>query len=302
MSKLCHQSHGWDIMKKIVILMVFSTLVLASCGKKSDSSKGSSQAKSQNITVKGSDTMVILGQKWAETYMKGHTGTTIQVTGGGSGTGIAALINGTTQIANASRAMKKKEKDKIKKKGWELVEIRTSLDGLSVYINKDNPVNVLSFSQMDKIYRNIITNWKDVGGKDAKIIVYGRDNSSGTYAYFKKHVLLKKDFSQRVQTLPGTSAIVNAVTKDPNGIGYGGKAYAEGIKTVKIKKEDSDTAYAPTDESVPSGKYPLARPLFIYTLKKNLKKNPEVQKYIDWILSSKGQKVVKDVGYYPLNK
>jgi len=288
-------------MKKIILLTMMLTLVLslANCGARKKGSSAGGDTK-ESITVKGSDTMVILGQRWAEVYMKGNKKASVQVTGGGSGVGIAALINGSTDLANASRKMKDKEKKKLEAHG--VKEIVTAKDGLTVYLHKDNPVTELSFNQLKQMYTLKITNWKEVGGPDAKIVLYGRDNSSGTYAYFKKHVLNKEDFAQETQTLPGTSAIVNAISKDINGVGYGGKAYAEGVKAVKIKKGDSDEACLPTEENVATGKYPLARPLHIYTTEKILKAKPHIQKYIDWILTQKGQSIVKDVGYYPINK
>src|SRR6266850_5008933 len=144
----------------------------------------------ETITIKGSDTMVILAQRWAEVYMSKHPGVTIQVTGGGSGTGISALINGTTDICNASRPMKKSEKEKLKQRFNTLgVEIKAAKDGLAVYVNEANAVKELSIDQLKSIYTGNTTNWKDVGGPDAKIILYGRENSSGTYVYFKDNVL-----------------------------------------------------------------------------------------------------------------
>src|SRR4030095_2927839 len=168
------------------------------------------------ITLKGSDTMVLLGQRWAEVYMKKNPGSRIQVTGGGSGTGIAALINGTTDICEASRPLKDKEKEDAKaKRGAAVVEIPVAVDGLAIYLNSANPIKELSLDQIKGIYTGKITNWKDVGGKDGKIIAYSRENNSVTYAYFKEHVLANGDFHPTIQTLPGTSAVTNAVAKDP---------------------------------------------------------------------------------------
>ena len=179
-----------------------------------------SLAQEKPITIKGSDTMVILGQRWAEVYMKQHPGSRIQVTGGGSGTGIAALINGTTDIAESSRPMKDKEKEEVKtKRGKEVAEIPMAVDGLAIYLNASNPVKELSLDQVKQIYTGKVTNWKEVGGKDAKIILYSRENNSGTYAYFKEHVLENADFHPTAQTLPGTAAVTNAVAKDPKAIG-----------------------------------------------------------------------------------
>jgi phosphate transport system substrate-binding protein len=250
------------------------------------------------ITVKGSDTMVILAQRWAEKYMSEHSGVTVQVTGGGSGVGIAALINGTTDICNASRPMKSSEREKLKIRYNTLgVEIKSAKDGLSVYLNDDNPVKELSLEQLKGIYTGKIKNWKEVGGKDAKIIVYGRENSSGTYVYFKDNVLGGADYSSSMQSLPGTAAVVNAVVKDKNAIGYGGAAYAKGIKYAAVKKDASSKAYLPTEENVRSGNYPISRYLYMYT-----KSRPTgaLKEYIDWVLGSEGQALVTKVGYFPV--
>lgn len=250
------------------------------------------------ITVKGSDTMVILAQRWAEKYMAQHPGITIQVTGGGSGTGIAALINGTTDICNASRPMKPSEREKLKIRYASLgVEIKSAKDGLSVYLNDANTIHELTIEQIKNIYTGKITNWKDVGGKDSKIIVYGRENSSGTYVYFKDNVLGGADYTSSMQSLPGTAAVVNAVSKDKNAIGFGGAAYAKGIKFAAVKKDASSKAYLPTTDNVKSGDYPISRFLYLYT--KN-RPTGELKDYIDWILSAEGQSVVTQVGYFPV--
>jgi phosphate transport system substrate-binding protein len=250
------------------------------------------------ITVKGSDTMVILAQRWAEQYMQAHPDVTVQVTGGGSGTGISALINGTTDICNSSRPMKNSERDKLKQRFGSLgVEIKCAQDGLSLYVNEANPVTELTLQQIKEIYTGNVTNWKAFGGPDQRIILYSRENNSGTYVYFKDNVLEGDDFSPSAQNMPGTASVVNAVAKDRAGIGYGGAAYAKGIKEVKVKKDAGSTAYAPTLESIKNGTYPIARYLYMY-----LRNRPtgEIKKYVDWILSDDGQKVVKDVGYFPI--
>jgi len=260
----------------------------------------SSHLAQNAITIKGSDTMVLLGQRWAEVYMKMNPGSRIQVTGGGSGTGIAALINGTTDICEASRPMKDKEKEEVKtKRNAAVVEIPVAVDGLAIYLNSANPIKELSLEQIKGIYTGKITNWKDVGGKDGMIIAYSRENNSGTYAYFKEHVLGNADFYPTIQTLPGTSAVTNAVAKDPKSIGYGGIAYAKGIHHAMVKKDDSSPAVEPSMENVLSGKYPISRYLYWYTAGHP---NGEMKKLADWVLGSEGQKLVQEVGYYPLPK
>jgi len=258
-------------------------------------------APEETITVKGSDTMVILAQRWAELFMKENKDVVIQVTGGGSGTGIAALLNGATDICNSSRPMKQSEKEKLMAKyGSPGVEIKVAIDGLSVYVHKSNKKIVeLTIEQIKNIYQGKITNWKELGGDDAKIIIYGRENSSGTYVYFKEHVLDNEDFSAKMQSLPGTAAVVNAVSKDKNAIGFGGAAYAKGIKDVAVKKDANSKAYLPKKKFIESGEYPISRFLYMYT-----RKRPEgsIKKFVDWALSSKGQSIVTDVGYFPVKK
>lgn len=258
-------------------------------------------APEETITVKGSDTMVILAQRWAELFMKENKDVVVQVTGGGSGTGIAALLNGSTDICNSSRPMKQSEKEKLNEKyGSPGVEIKVAIDGLSVYANKTNKkVSELTLEQIKKIYQGQITNWKEVGGDDATIIIYGRENSSGTYVYFKEHVLENQDFSSTMQSLPGTAAVVNAVSKDRNAIGFGGAAYAKGIKDIGVKKDANSKAYLPVKKFIESGEYPISRFLYMYTRKK-----PEgnIKKFVDWALSRKGQNIVTEVGYFPIRK
>jgi phosphate transport system substrate-binding protein len=249
------------------------------------------------ITIKGSDTLVILAQRWAETYMKQHPDVSIQVTGGGSGVGIAALINGTTDIANSSRPIKQSEIEKLKSRYNTLgVEIPCAKDGVTIYLNESNKVEELTLQQLSDIYTAKIKNWKELGGDDAEITLYGRENSSGTYVYFKEEVV-KDDYAASCQTLPGTAAVVNAVKKDKYGIGYGGAAYAQGVKHCKVKKDSNSMSYLPTEENIANNKYPITRYLYMY-----MRNRPtgELKKYIDWILSPEGQKIVTEVGYFPV--
>lgn len=250
------------------------------------------------ITIKGSDTMVILGQRWAEEYMNSHPGVIVQVTGGGSGVGIAALINGTTDVCEASRAMKGSERDKLRDRYFTTgVEIAVAKDGITFYLNEANPVSELSLSQIKDIYTGKITNWKQVGGPDAKIILYGRENSSGTYVFVKDNVLNGADYAPSTQTLPGTAAIVNAVAKDKYGIGYGGVGYAKGVKHTRVKKDAQSPAYEPTKENVMTGRYPVSRDLYWY-----LREKPtgQIKNLVDWVLSPGGQEIVTKVGYFPV--
>lgn len=288
--------------KSLIALSLLLVAALSACSGRRDETRNevsaaSTREASQTITVKGSDTMVILAQKWAEAHMAKNPGATIQVSGGGSGTGIAALINGTTDLANASRPMKDKEKKQIKAtRGAEPVEFRVAIDALAVYVHKDNALQSISLEQLNKIYRGELTNWKDLGGPDAKIVLYGRENNSGTYAYFKEHVLDDLDFAPTTQTLPGTAAVINAVTRDNSGIGYGGIAYAEGVRRVPVIGKDGQPV-EPNMENAISGAYPLSRFLNVYSIgaPTGLAKS-----YLDFTLSAEGQKLVEGVGYYPL--
>jgi phosphate transport system substrate-binding protein len=254
-----------------------------------------------NITVKGSDTLVILAQKWAETYMRAHPETRIQVSGGGSGVGFAALQNKSTDLANASRKIRAKEIENcLKAFGQRPTEYKVALDGLSVYVNTENPITQLSLEELEGIFTGKIKNWKEVGGKDETIVVYSRENSSGTYEFFKEHVLKGRDFTAGAQTMQGTAALLQSVAKDPRGIGYGGAAYGAGAKSLKISKAKSGEAIEPNEETVVKGIYPIWRYLYVYL-------NPELDKgeiaaYLNWIRSNEGQKIVKEVGYYPLPK
>jgi phosphate transport system substrate-binding protein len=253
-------------------------------------------AQAGTVTVKGSDTMVILAQRWAEAFMKKNPATKIQVTGGGSGTGLAALQNGTTDIAMSSREIKKAESDAVNAKYKAApTQLSVAKDGVTFYVNDTNKVDALTVEQLKAIYLGDTTNWKDVGGANAPIVPYSRENSSGTYVFVKDHVLGGEDFAPEAQTLPGTAAVVNAVSKEKNGIGYGGAAYGKGIKELKVKK--GAEAFAPSQENVKSGKYPLSRDLFFY-----LGKAPagEVKAFIDFALSAEGQAIVTQVGYFPV--
>ncbi|MFZ5802807.1 MAG: PstS family phosphate ABC transporter substrate-binding protein [Candidatus Omnitrophota bacterium] len=280
-----------SIMAGLAVLLPFASLAWAA----------------DNITVKGSDTIVILGQRWAEKYMQKNPDVAIQVTGGGSGTGIAALINGTTDLANASRPIKSSEIDKAKQAGYYPEEFKVAFDSLAVVVHADNPVAELTMKQLMGIYAGKINNWKEVGGSDAPILRYCRESNSGTYVFFKEHVLKNQDYAPDCQTMPGTSAVTNAVSKDAGGIGYGGAAYFVGqsqLRILSVKKDDQSPAVNPVKadgkldyEAAWSGRYPIARYLYMYS---GFKPKGKIKQYMDWILSAEGQQVVEEVGYIPL--
>ena len=279
-------------------------LVLAACGgrERETTSTGGTAPSARSdkpVTVKGSDTMVILGQRLAEEYMTAKPGTVVQVNGGGSGTGIAALINGTVDLAMASRPMKDEEKQQAKTaRGADVVEHPVALDALGIFVHASNPVAQLTIAQVKDIFQGKVTNWSQVGGPNAPVVLYGRESSSGTYDYFREHVLNKEDFAPAVQTLQGTAAIINAVGHDKNGIGYGGIAYAKEVKALPVSAEGKP-AVAPSEATVADGTYPLSRKLFFYYPSNA----PErVTAFAQWSVTPEAQALVTKVGYFPLTK
>ncbi|MDQ3035569.1 MAG: phosphate ABC transporter substrate-binding protein [Myxococcota bacterium] len=278
------------------LIAAFLVVSLAACsGGNRDRGQGAEGAGGR-VSVKGSDTMVVLSQRWAEGYMQSHPGTTIQVSGGGTGTGIASLINGTADVANASRPLTERERQQLGTESAPATETRVALDALAIYVHDSNPIRTLTIPQLSEIYRGRITNWSAVGGPDRPIVLYSRENNSGTYAYFKEHVLDGADFAPNAQTLPGTAAVINAVARDPGGIGYGGIGYGTGVRTLPISNEGGELI-EPTMENATSGRYPLARYLFMVT-----RGEPQgaTGEFIEWIRSAPGQALVSEVGFYPL--
>jgi len=258
--------------------------------------------------------MVNLSQKWAETYMQNHPDVSIQVTGGGSGTGIAALLNNTTNIANSSRDIKDKEKENAARLNINPKQFEVALDGIAIIVHPSNKIENLSIKQLSDIFSGKINNWNQLGGDDSEIILYGRENSSGTYEFFKDHVLGKDasgkavDYASSTQVLQGTASLGEAVARDVKGIGYGGVGYfaqRNDVKILHIKKDDASTAVAPVEnnkvnyEVIWGGQYPISRYLYCYT---NGEPQGEVKAFMDFILSEEGQKVVETMEYIPLPK
>jgi len=256
---------------------------------------------SGSITVKGSDTMVNLAAAWAEEFSNENPKVSISVTGGGSGTGIAALINKQTDIADASRPMSEKEKQDAQGNGVNAVETRVALDGLSIVVNPSNPVSELSIPQLSDIYSGKITNWKDVGGNDAGIVVLARDTNSGTHVFFKEHVVQYKEkleYGSDVQFMAATQTGFDQVAQNKNAIMYGGLGYVtDEVKPLGIKKDANSPAVHASIATVKSGEFPVARPLFVYT---NGEPTGTLKAYIDWILGSEGQAVVEELEFVPL--
>ena len=255
---------------------------------------------SQNINckIKGSDTVLPLTQKEAEVYMKKYPGSSIMVTGGGSGVGLAALHNNTTDIAQSSRKMKLDEKMKLQDAGKSFVETIVAFDALAVIVNPSNKIDQLTREQVESIYTGKVTNWKELGGDDMKIVVYSRESSSGTFEFFKEHVLNKKNFAQSVMLMPATGAIVQSISQTKGAIGYVGLAYLESdIKALKVSYDKGTTYVAPTVENAMNKTYPISRPLYYYYLT-GIEKS--VKPFVDFILSAEGQKIVREVGYVPV--
>jgi len=246
--------------------------------------------------IKGSDTCLPLSQKEAETFNK-KTGSSISVTGGGSGVGFSALISGTTDIAQASRSMKMDEKLKLKDAGKAYIEKVIAYDALAVVVNNGNSVSQLTREQLEGIFTGKTTNWKDVGGADLKIIVYSRESSSGTFDFFKEHVMSKKNYTSSALLMPATGAIVQSVSQTAGAIGYVGLAYIEkDVKAIKVSY-DGKTFVTPSVENAKNKTYPIVRPLFYYYLTTTEK---TIKPFVDFILSDEGQKIVLNEGYVPL--
>lgn len=254
--------------------------------------------ESEDIFLKGSDTVLPLAQAEAEEFMTESPEKSVTVTGGGSGVGIAALIDGEVDIATASREMKTDEIEAAKANGINPIEHTIAYDGISVVVNPKNSVSNLTFNQLRGIYNGSISNWKDVGGADAKIAVISRDSSSGTYEYFKEAVLLGDEYRPDALTQPATGGIVGEVSQNANAIGYIGVAYLdESVKALNLNAGDGSEA--PSSENIISGAYPLSRPLYFYT---NGEPSGLTKEFIDYVLSEKGQGIVSEVGYFPIKK
>jgi phosphate transport system substrate-binding protein len=250
------------------------------------------------VVIKGSDTVLPLSQKEAEVYLQQNAAVSIAVIGGGSGVGIAALIDGTCDIAQASREIKSKEKRQAKQKGVDALETVIARDGITVVVHPDNPVNQLTVEQIGRIFTGEITNWKDVGGENLPIVVYSRESSSGTYAFFREHVLGNKEYTSAALLAPATGAIVQSVSQTKGAVGYIGMAYmTDGIKALAV----AQTAAGPFVEATPAaagdGSYPIARDLYYYT---NGEPKGDAKAFLDFVLSPEGQKLVQDVGYVPV--
>lgn len=274
----------------LVLIMLYGSAFAAS-GKNS-------------LQIKGSDTMVNLAQAWAEKYMEENPGDFVAVTGGGSGTGFASIISGTCDIAISSRDIKEKEITLAKKKGINPFEIKVALDGLAVVVNPRNPVNKVTTGQLADIFSGKIINWKELGGEDKKIVVLSREVNSGTHVYFKEHILRRNDPNSREEFAPSalmlssSQAIADEVANNTAAIGYYGMGYiSDKQKALSVAKDTKSTFILPTIENVISGKYPISRPLFLYT---NYQPQGLVKKFVDFTLSKEGQEIVVKTDFVPI--
>ncbi|MCD7924160.1 phosphate ABC transporter substrate-binding protein PstS family protein [Bacteroidaceae bacterium] len=256
---------------------------------------------SLNITaqrIKGSDTVLPLSQETAEIFMKTYPHQRVTVTGGGTGVGISALMNNTTDIAMASRPIKFSEKMKLKAAKQEVEEVIIAYDALAVIINPSNPVDKLTRQQLENIFRGKITNWKQVGGPDRKIIVYSRETSSGTYEFFKESTLKNKNYMSSSLSMPATGAIIQSVSQTKGAIGYVGLAYlCDRVKPVAISYDEGKHYVLPNMENGRKKLYPVVRPLYFYY---NTENKEKVTPFIEYVLSEQGQNIIKEGGYIPV--
>ena len=270
-------------MKKLIATLALATLVATA---------------SEAQKLKGSDTVLPLSQQEAESYMKANPSKTVTVTGGGSGVGLSALIEGTTDIAQSSRRIKFDEKQKLQEGGKVVKEVTIAYDALSIIVHPDNKVTNLTREQLEGIFTGKITNWKAVGGEDMKIVPYSRETSSGTYEFFKESVLKNKNYMNGIMSMPATGAIVQSVSQTKGGIGYIGLAYLnKEVKAIHVSYDKGATYTEPSVANAKNKTYPIVRPLFYYY---EAKSEAAVKPYIDFVLSPAGQQIVSDIGFITL--
>jgi len=295
-----------DLLRRVVLVAALMLLFcgLPACREERAAGTEPSRSATQTIENKGSDTLVNLALAWAEEYMREHPEVRISVTGGGSGTGIASLINGTVGIANASREMKSEEIKAAKANGITPVEIVVARDAIAVVANPSNPVNGLTMQQISDIYTGNITNWREVGGEDRPIVLLSRESNSGTYVYLLEHVVRMGDpkskllFSPDTLLMPSSEGISTEVRQNPNAIGYDGLGYVTSDqKVLAVARGASSPHVLPSVATVNDGSYPISRPLFMYTAGEPA---GQVKTYLDWVLGP-GQSLVLKLGFVPLH-
>jgi len=292
-------------LKKVQVVALFlATSFLAACGgndaKKEnvEGHKGAETTASVTLTAKGSDTVLPLAQQEAEKYMQKHKDAAITIVGGGTGVGLSALEEGTTDLAMASRDLKTEEKLKFKTAKKDVKEALIAYDALSIIVNPNNKVSQLTREQLESIFTGKITNWKEVGGADEKIVAYSRETSSGTYEFFKEHVLNKKNYASNILMMPATGSIVQSVGQTKGAIGYIGLAYeTKEVKALKVSYDQGKTFVAPSVDAAKDKTYPISRPLYFFY---DATAESKVKPFIDYVLSEEGQKIVLETGYVPL--
>ena len=245
--------------------------------------------------IKGSDTMLPLSQKESESFMKANPSQTVTVTGGGSGVGISALLEGTTDLAQSSRKIKFDEKQKLQEGGKNVKEVIAAYDALAIVVHPSNKVQNLTREQLEGIFTGKIKNWKDVGGEDLQIIPYSRETSSGTYEFFKESVLKNKNYMSGIMSMPATGAIVQSISQTKGAIGYIGLAYLnKDVKTIHVSYDKGKTFVEPSVANAKNATYPVVRPLFYYYV---TSAESKVKPFIDYVLSATGQKIVSEIGF-----
>ena len=250
--------------------------------------------------IKGSDTVLPVAQQTAERFMALNPDVRVTVTGGGTGVGISALMDGTTDIAMASRPIKFSEKMKVKSAGKEVEEVIVAYDALAVVVHPSNPVTNLTREQLEGIFTGRITNWKEVGGADMKIVPYSRETSSGTYEFFKESVLRNRNYMNGIMSMPATGAIIQSISQTKGGIGYVGLAYLnDNVKAVHVSYDGGKTFTAPSVANAKDGSYPIVRPLYYYYMTHSEK---TVKPFVDYILSPAGQQIVREIGFIPVSE
>ncbi len=284
-------------------LFLVGLVSLTSCSR-AGSQSGGALLPSGTIENKGSDTIVNLALAWAEKYQTIHPEIRLSVTGGGSGTGIAALINGTVDIANASRQIKAEERQSALDNGSDPVEFIIARDAIAVIVNPENPVDQLTLQQISDIYSGKITNWQEVGGEDRPIVKLSRETNSGTHVYFLEEVIRLGDdqnttlFSRDTLLLPSSEGIGAEIRQNPNAIGYDGLGYVtDEMKVLAVSRAPGKPYILPSAESVNSGEYPIARDLYMYT---NGTPTGIIAAYLEWILSPEAQAIVTELGFVPI--
>lgn len=285
-------------MKTAAATLLLVATFAGGCTRADASDVGS--ADSGSLTIKGSDTMVHLVTAWAEAYMKAYPNTDISVTGGGSGTGIAAMTNGTTSLCMASRKVKEKERQLASARKITFNEVVVGRDGIAVVVHPKNPASELTMDQLRQIFNGTLNNWNQVGGPDQGIQALSRESNSGTFVFFNEQVLKKDDYGPKVRLMPSSAAIVQSASQDRWSIGYVGLGYAErdDVKIIAVKQQGaSSPAVKPSLRTITDGSYPIARPLHLYT---NGQPTGLAGAFVDFTLSDEGQRIVKETGYIPL--